>query len=384
MTFKQWLSAGFVAITLAVSSTAYAIETKAQYAIMIDYDTGSVLYAKSPDTQMHPSSMSKLMTSYVLYKHLKDGSVKLTDKMRVSEKAWRMQGSKTFVHIGDEIPVEDLLRGIVIQSGNDACVVVAEGIAGSEEGFAAQMNAAAKEMGMTNSHFVNATGWPDDGHLMSARDLATLATHLINDFPEHYHYYSEKEFVFNGIKQQNRNRLLGNDIGVDGLKTGHTDAGGYGITLSAKDPQTGRRLILVINGLESDNDRVEEGDKLLRYGLREFTDKTLAKAGDAIDQIPVWMGDADTVAATPAKDLVVTLPVARAKETTFTLRYDGPVAAPIAKGASIASLIVKAPDQEPVTIPLVAAQDVPKRSGFGKLMAVLRYYVSGGQHAAAR
>jgi D-alanyl-D-alanine carboxypeptidase (penicillin-binding protein 5/6) len=237
------------------------------------------------------------------------------------------------------------------------------------------MNDKAKELGMSNANFVNATGWPDDNHLMSPRDLAILAQRIISDFPEYYKYYSEREYTYNNITQQNRNRLLGRDIGVDGLKTGHTEAAGYGITLSAK--QGDRRLVLVINGLESDNARVEEGDKLLRWGFREFSNKTLVSGGNPVGTAKVWFGTSKEVGLVADRDLKVTLPNSAAGGISMTLKYTGPVPAPIAKGAHIADLVITIPDQEPTIIPLKAANDVAKLGGFARIWAVLDYYVFG-------
>ncbi len=366
------------ALAAAFAAPALAIETKAQYAYLIDDDTGTVLYAKQADAPMHPSSMSKLMTTYVLYQRIKQGRIKLDDKFLVSEKAWRMQGSKMFVHVGDEVPVDELLKGIVIQSGNDACIVVAEGVSGSEEEFAKEMTRVGKEIGLTNSNFVNATGMPDDGQIMSSRDLATLAHHIIHDFPEHYHYYSEREFTYNNIRQPNRNRLLDSKLGVDGLKTGHTDIAGYGITLSAKDAASGRRLILVINGLASDNERVEEGDKLLRYGFREFEQKTLLSQGQVVEQAPVWYGEAETVPLVAQQEVKVTLPI-HAEGVQYSIHYDSPIPAPIAKGARLATLSITLPGAEPMQVPLVAGEDVAKLSGFGRLWANLRHLLLHGK-----
>jgi len=353
-------------------SPAFAIETAAKQAFMIDMNTHSVMLNKNGDEAMHPSSMSKLMTVYILFQRLKEGRVHLDDKFSISEKAWRTQGSKTFVGIGEQISVEDLIHGIIIQSGNDACIVVAEGLSGNEEAFVSEMNRVAKTIGLTHSHFTNATGLPDDNHLMSSRDLATLAERLIIDFPEYYHYFSEREYTYNHITQGNRNRLLGNDIGVDGLKTGHTDAGGYGIALSAQ--QNGRRLILVINGMESDNDRMEEGDRLLRWGFREFEDKVLLHKGQKVADAKVWFGKKPLVPLVADQDVVLTLPI-NAGEVTLTLKYNEPMPAPVAAGAHVADLLVTPPGGEPMAIPLVAGEDVPKLSGFGRAWAVLGYYV---------
>ncbi|MCE2926843.1 MAG: D-alanyl-D-alanine carboxypeptidase [Rickettsiales bacterium] len=357
------------------SSTAHAIETSAKHAYLIDATTGTVLLNKDGEVAMPPSSMSKLMTAYVLFSRLKEGRVKLTDEFTVSEKAWRTQGSKTFVHVGDKVPVETLIRGIIVQSGNDACVTVAENISGSEEAFAAEMNRIGKEIGLTGSNFVNSTGWPDEGHVMTARDLAHLASRLIMDFPEYYHYYSEREFTYNKITQQNRNRLLASDIGVDGLKTGHTEVAGYGITLSAKKGE--RRVILTVNGLESDNARVEEGDRLLRWALREFENKKLLSAGQKLDDAPVWFGTSQTVSLVANDDVLMTLPVSAASNLTMTLKYNSPIAAPIVKGTHVADVIVSAPGLEPQTIQIVAGEDVSKLSGIAYWWAKIRYQITG-------
>jgi D-alanyl-D-alanine carboxypeptidase (penicillin-binding protein 5/6) len=352
-----------------LSSQAHAIETSAKHAYMIDAQTGAVLLDKEGYAAMVPSSMSKLMTLYIAFERLKEGRIKMEDTLTVSEKAWRMQGSKTFVKLGDQVSVDNLIHGIVVQSGNDACIVIAEGLSGSEEAFVVEMNKTAKKLGLTQSHFVNATGWPDEGHVMSARDLAILSKHIIEEFPDMYPLFSIKEYTFNNITQMNRDRLLGNDIGVDGLKTGHTDAGGYGIALSAN--HDGRRLILVINGLASDNDRVKEGDILLRWGFREFTNKTLVSGGVKVAAVPVWFGSQKEVGLVAEKDVVVTVPAGESAETQYTLRYNSPVPAPIAKDAHIADLVVSSNGVEQ-TIPLVAADDVAKLSGISKAWAVIK------------
>lgn len=361
------------ACSLLPLSAAYAIETPAKQAFMIDLSTHTVLFNKEGNVKMHPSSMSKLMTLYVLFDRLKSGRLKLDSMLPVSEKAWRTQGSKTFVELGNEIAVEDLIHGIIIQSGNDACVVVAEGISGSEEEFAKELNRVAKQLGMTNSHFVNATGLPEEEHLMSPHDLAILSEHLINDFPEYYHYFSQQEYTYHNIRQYNRNNLLKTSLGVDGLKTGHTEQAGYGITLSAK--QGDRRLILVINGLESTKDRESEGDRLLRYGFREFENKTLVKKGQTIANADVWFGKEKTVPLVSDQDVTVTLPVTATANTSFVLKYNGPLQAPVEQGAHVADLVVKVKDGGEQVIPLKAAQAVGKLSGFGRMVAVVKHYI---------
>jgi D-alanyl-D-alanine carboxypeptidase (penicillin-binding protein 5/6) len=368
---KLWLF--FISLTLAATPPALAIDTVAKQAFMIDATTHAVILNKDGDVAMHPSSMSKLMTIYILFSRMKEGRVKRDSKFTVSEKAWRTQGSKTFVGIGSQIAVDDLIHGIIIQSGNDACIVVAEGISGNEEAFVHEMNQVAQKIGLKNSHFTNVTGLPDDNHLMTARDIATLSERIITDFPEYYFYFSLRGYTYNNITQQNRNRLLSRDIGVDGLKTGHTDAGGYGIALSAK--QDDRRFILVINGMESDDQRMEEGDKLLRWGFREFVNKTLVHKGQTVAAADVWFGKSETVPLVADSDVTLTLPAGADSGTKFILKYNGPIAAPVDKGAHIADLEVRTPGSDPQTVPLVAGDDVGKLSGFGRAAAVLRYYL---------
>lgn len=361
-------------LTFVIAAPAWAIETAAKQAFLIDATTQAVLLNKDGDVQMHPSSMTKMMTIYILFSRMKEGRVKLDSKFAVSERAWRMQGSKTFVALGSEISVEDLIHGIVIQSGNDACIVVAEGISGSEEAFVQEMNDTAQKIGMTGTHFINAHGMPDDTHMTTARDLAILAQHIISDFPEYYHYFSQPEYTYNNIRQYNRNRLLGT-LGVDGLKTGHTEAGGYGIVLSALQGE--RRLILVVNGMKSEKERAEEGDKLLRWGFREFVNKTLVRKGQSVAEAEIWYGRQATVPLVAQHDLTVTLPAGAAANTAFTLKYNGPLPAPVAQGAHVADLVISSPGAEPQVVPLVAAQDVPALSGVGRLLANLRYYLQG-------
>ncbi|HLF59186.1 MAG TPA: D-alanyl-D-alanine carboxypeptidase family protein [Alphaproteobacteria bacterium] len=364
-----------LALVLGAGGAAHAIDTEAKQAILVEYDTHAVLFEKNADELMHPSSMSKMMTVDILFEHLKNGSVKLDDELPVSEKAWRMQGSKMFVAVGSKVKVEDLIRGIVVQSGNDACIAVAEGLDGSEEAYVEEMNRRAKEIGLTNSTFKNVTGWPDPEHLTTARDLALLARRTIADFPEYYRYYSELNFTYNGIKQGNRNPLLYKDLGADGLKTGHTEQGGYGITGSAKRGE--RRLILVLNGLSSMKSRAEESEKMMDWGFREFDNYALFKAGDTVSDAEVWLGDAATVPLAIESDVKVTLPRKSRRAMKVTVNYDGPIAAPIVKGTKIAKLVIAAPDVDPIEIPLVAGADVGKLGFSGRVVAALRHVVWG-------
>ena len=375
---KLFLSFAFVlaaALPAAAPAVAATIETQAEEAFLVDFDTGAVLLNKNADVQMPPSSMSKMMTAFMVFDRLQDGRLSLDDELTVSEKAWRKGGSKMFVEVGNQVRVEDLLRGVIVQSGNDACIVLAEALAGSEDAFAEQMNARALEIGLTNSHFANATGWPDENHYVTARDLATLAKRIIVDHPEYYHYYSEKEFTWNDIRQGNRNPLLYKNVGADGLKTGHTEAAGYGLTASAV--QNGRRLILVINGLPSVKARADESERLMSWGFREFNNYALFKAGDAVDEAAVWLGDEDTVPLVIADDLTVTLPRNDRNGMQVSVVYDSPIPAPIPAGQEIAKLRVSGPGGVPVEVPLQAGQDVEQLGPFGRIAASIKFLLLG-------
>jgi D-alanyl-D-alanine carboxypeptidase (penicillin-binding protein 5/6) len=357
-------------------SGAQSIETDAKQMILVDADTDTILASKDSDSRMFPSSMTKIMTQYVLFERLKEGSIKLTDTFTVSEKAWRMQGSKMFVPIGGSIPLDDLIRGIAVQSGNDACIVVAEGLAGSEEQFATLMNDASKKLGMTGSHFMNASGWPEENHYTTARDLATLGKRIILDFPEYHHYSAEREFTYNNIHQMNRNPLLGReDLGVDGLKTGHTEIAGYGIVLSAVESDTKRRLILVINGLDSVKAREVEGAKLLTYGFKQFEKKTVVSARAKVTEAPVWLGKEAAVALGTKEDVAVTLPRLGREAIAMKVTYNAPLAAPVAEGQEVGTLDITLPNGEHKTTPLVTLTAVEKKSAFARIPAVIAHWL---------
>ncbi|GAB4361456.1 MAG: D-alanyl-D-alanine carboxypeptidase family protein [Kiloniellaceae bacterium] len=369
--FALGLAAGLPGSAWAIT----AIETQAAQAFLMDFDTGAVLLDKNADQLMPPSSMSKLMTAYMVFDRIDDGRLSLDDKLTVSEKAWRKGGSKMFVEVGNQVRVEDLLRGVIVQSGNDACIVLAEGLAGSEEAFAEQMTARAREMGMEKSTFRNSTGWPDPEHLMTARELAILAKRIILDHPQHYHYYAEKEFTWNGIRQGNRNPLLYRNIGADGLKTGHTEDAGYGLTASAV--QNGRRLILVVNGLPSMQARADESDRLMSWGFREFDNYALFKAGDVVDEAPVWLGAEETVPLVIAEDLKVTLPRADRNGMQVAVVYDAPIPAPVPAGQEIAKLRVTWPGGVPLEVPLQAGTAVEQLGAFGRIAASVKFLLLG-------
>jgi D-alanyl-D-alanine carboxypeptidase (penicillin-binding protein 5/6) len=284
------------------------------------------------------------MTVYKLFERLKDGGLSLTDTFRVSEKAWRKRGSKMFVALKSRVKVEDLIRGIIVQSGNDAAIVAAEGLSGSESAFANSLNETARNLGMTKSNFVNSSGWPDPGHETTARDLAILTRATIVNFPNFYHYYNEKTFTYNGIKQANRNPTIYRDIGADGLKTGHTEAGGYGLAASAK--RKDRRLILVINGLPSKKSRRIEPEKLFDWGFREFDNYSLFKAGQIVTKAKVWMGENSSIPLLIKKDLVLTLPRKARKGMKVKVFLRSPIAAPILKDTALATLKIEIPGKE--------------------------------------
>lgn len=365
---------------MAVAAPVQAIETIAKSAIMIETTTGAVLLQKQADTPMAPASMSKLMTLYMLFERLKDGSLSLTDTFRVSANAWRKGGAKSgsstmFLSPKKRVTIEDLIRGIIIQSGNDACIVVAEGISGSEAAFAEEMTVRGREIGLTGSTFKNATGWPNPEHLMTLRDLAHLSQRLIDDFPGYYHYFSELEFTYNGIRQSNRNPLLYKEMGSDGLKTGHTVASGFGLTASAK--RKDRRLILVVNGLESRKARGREPERLLELGFRDFNNYSLFKAGEQVGQADIWLGKAATVPLIIEKSLTLTLPRRARRGMKVAIQYRGPVPAPVLKGAQIGKIVVSAPGVDPVEVSLVAAADVQQLGFLGRILAALQSIMWG-------
>ncbi len=362
-------------LTGAGLGPARAIETTASNAFLVDAETGAVLLEKNADTAMPPASMSKIMTIYMVLERLSDGRLSLEDTFPVSEKAWRKGGSKMFVEVGSRVAVEDLLRGIIVQSGNDACIVVAEALSGSEERFAEEMTARAREIGLEDSIFKNATGWPDEGHVMTARDLATLAELTIERFPEFYHYYSELNFTYSDIKQGNRNPLLYREMGADGLKTGHTEASGYGLTSSVL--RNGRRLILVVNGLDSGKERARESERLIEWGFREFENYALFRAGEVVDRAQVWLGEAPDVPLVIETGLVHTLPRTARDGMRVTITYEGPIPAPVRMGQRIATLVVSAPDAETLMVPLVAGASVEQLGRFGRMSAALEHLVWG-------
>jgi D-alanyl-D-alanine carboxypeptidase (penicillin-binding protein 5/6) len=352
------------------------VDTLARHVVMVDFETGATLLDKAADERMPPASMSKLMTMYVVFDLIRRGRLRMDQTLPISEAAWRTQGSKMFVGLGDQISVENLSRGVIVQSGNDACVALAEGISGSEAQFVEMMNQAAREIGLTGSVFRNTTGLPHPEHRMTARDLATLARRLIVDHPDHYRLYSERSFRWNNITQENRNPLLGRVAGADGLKTGHTEEAGFGLTASARRGE--RRLILVVAGLPSMRARAEESERLMEWGFREFENVVLFRAADTIEEVPVWLGARKTVPLVGGRDVVATLPRGWRQSVQARLRYDSPVPAPVAKGQELGRLEVSGRGVPPMALPLYAGADVERLGIVGRVPAVLARMVGGG------
>jgi serine-type D-Ala-D-Ala carboxypeptidase (penicillin-binding protein 5/6) len=388
----------FAVLALLASVTvpaAATMATVAEHAILMDADTGQVLWAKDGFSQMAPASMSKLMTLELLFQRLKDGRLKLTDRFIVSERAWHTGGSSGFVRVGDQLTVEDLIQRIIVVSGNDACVVVSEAIGGSVEGYVALMNKRARELGLAGSHFVNPDGLPDPpGQIMTAYDLAKLARHLIRDYPQYYHYFSVPQYTVydrgKPITQHNRNLVLQRFRGADGLKTGHTDLAGYGITASAV--RDGHRLILVLNGLrypdlarESDagrdwhaeQRRGDEAARVLDMGFHEFRSYRLFAGNDIVGTVPVWGGSSGSVRVSTGRALAVTLQVESRQHMVVTIKSLSPVMAPIQAGQQVATLTVSAPDFPAMSVPLYAVDDVHRENIFARMITGFKLLFQG-------
>jgi D-alanyl-D-alanine carboxypeptidase (penicillin-binding protein 5/6) len=354
------------------------VDVLASHAIILDFNTGAVLLTRDPDSPSPPSSLTKLMTIYITFKLLKEGKLHLSQTFHISEHAWKMGGSRMFIQVDTDVTIEDLIRGIFVDSGNDAAVALAEGIAGSEDAFATMMNEQAGKLGMNHSHFVDASGWPADGHVMSVRDIATLSAAIIRDFPDYYHYAGEQSFTYNKITQPNRNPVVQQGIG-DGLKTGHTAEGGYSLAASAE--RNGRRIIVVLNGLPTWNSRVTEGKRLLDWGFNNFEDVQLFAAGQKVTDAPVWLGQAPTVGLTVAQPQVVTLPMGWKQNAKVVVDYPAPVPAPIVAGQKIGTVSLTGqgipPGQAALTAPLVAQSAVPRLGLTGRSLARLKHFVTG-------
>lgn len=361
---------------LALTTQTLAIEVQAPQAYMIDLQTGTVLLEKNADQKMAPSSMSKIMTAHLIFERLKNGDIKLDDTLHVSEKAWRMGGSKLFVQVNSQVSIEDLLYGAIVLSGNDACLVLAEGVSGSEVAFAEEMTSKAHKMGAKNSNFVNASGWPAEGHVSTARDLALMAERTIRDFPKEYEkYYAVKEYTYNNIKQGNRNTLLYKNMGADGVKTGHTDAGGYGSVVSAK--QGDRRLILVINGLPSMKARDQEATALINWGFNAFKNHKIFGKGDVVEVANVSGGTEKTVQLISGKDIIFTLPRSYQNDLKVKVAYDSPISAPLKAGEKIGTIEVIVPDKGVEKFPLLVKKDILQAGFFQRIGSFIYHLLYG-------
>ncbi|SNR44047.1 D-alanyl-D-alanine carboxypeptidase [Paracoccus sediminis] len=359
---------------LSLAAPVQAFETTANSAWVYDVNTSTVLMAKNANAPIPPASMSKLMTLYMVFEALENGRLKLTDTLPVSTKAWQMGGSKMFVEPRDTPTVEQLIKGVIVLSGNDACVVLAEGLAGTEEAFARQMTERAKRLGLKQSVFKNSTGWPAEGHVMSAEDLGILAMRLIQDFPQYYGDFALTEFRYMDrvpSNRFNRNPILGLGIGADGLKTGHTQEAGYGLVGSAV--QNGRRVIFVVSGLQSEMARAEESERIVNWAFRQFSMETLVPPGDTVLEAPVWLGTKSRVGLTTRDGVNVLIPAGSQDQVRVEAVYDAPIPAPIARGDQIGRLVVTVPGAQEAVIPLLAAEDVPETGFAGRMKgAVLR------------
>lgn len=350
--------------------------TVAKQAIIVDYDTGTVLFSKNADKKMPTSSMSKVMSMYLVFDALKKGDLALDDEFLVSEKAWKKGGSKMFVPVGKKVKIKDLIRGVIVQSGNDATIVLAEGLAGSEDDFAIALNKKAKDLGMSNSHFMNASGWPDPNHYSTALDLSKLTVSLVKNFPEYYKIFSEKEFTFSKIKQPNRNPLLYKGIGADGVKTGHTEEGGYGLIGSGVS-KDGRRVVMVLNGMASKKERKEESARLMQWALNGFKKVSLFDNGKTLGDAEVYLGNKNKVGLKAKKPVTIIVPKIYASDLKVEITYKSPIKAPIIKGQVVGVAKVNIPKGDVIEVPLLAANNVAELGFFAKLIQKSRLITTG-------
>lgn len=361
--FNQAMAQG--ANLSSVDETVVPVTTKADFAIIMDYPSGEILFSRKAGMPTPPSSMSKLMTAAIVFEKLKTGELTLQSQFRVSKKAWGWQGSKMWVLVDTDIALENLLRGLIIQSGNDAGIVIAENISGSEEAFAVLMNQKAREWGLVNSTFVNATGWPDEGQKMSMLDLAKLASRIIREHPDYYGMYSESEFTWSRITQENRNPLLKAFDGADGLKTGHTDIAGYGLVGSAKIGNT--RRIIVLNGLETSGERLTEARRMMRIAFDDFSHHTFFREGDVVANAEVFKGKQSVVPLIIGESVGFVVHDELIDKVRATAVYEGPVSAPILQNQQIGYIRVDIPGRAPRDFPLFAAEEIKEVGVFGKI-----------------
>ena len=363
----------FILIYLSLILRIYAIETKADSAIILDVNSNTILFEKNADERQGPASMSKLMLIYIVFERLQNKTLTIEQEFLVSKKAWKFGGSKMFVNIGEMVSVENLLKGIIVQSGNDACVVLAEGLSGTEENMVDEMNEKAVEIGLTNSNFQNVTGWPHEDHYMSLKDIAYLSKLIITNFFEYYYLFAINEFTYNNIKQFNRNKLISLD-GFDGLKTGRTSQSGYGIVASAK--RENRRIISVVNGLNSEKERINETKKLVNWAFREFVNYDLYKSGDSIQFAKVWLGKESFVPLVLNEDLSVTIKKKNLDKFKIKLVYETPIVSPVKKGDKLAELQLIEGDNVKIKN-IYSGKDIDKVSRFYRSFSIINYLLFG-------
>ena len=365
----------FFILIIFSSQSSKAIDTKAEQAIVIDFDTNETLFEKNADQKVPPASMTKIMTVYAAFDRLQNTELTINNLCKISAKAYKMGGSRTFLEIDDIVLIDDLLKGIIIQSGNDASVVLAECLGGTEKDFAKLMNAYAKKLGMINTNFVNSSGWPDEKHYSTVRDLAILSNSLIKDFPELYSYFKMKEFSYNGINQPNRNKLLSNESGADGLKTGFTKKSGWGIAGSAL--RDSRRITLVINGTNSSRSRLNESLFLLNWAYNQTSQIKLVSKGQIIKNVDVWLGNKSTINLVIEKDVISTVSFDQLQLIETSISFNKPISAPFKKGDRLGSMLIKIAGKKDLTVPLVAEIDVKETNPFFKVFASIKYLIFG-------
>ena len=365
----------FILLIFLISKNVFAIDTKAEQAIVMDFDTNEILFEKNSNSKTPPASMTKIMTVYAAFDRLKNTDLSINNECTVSAKAYKMGGSRTFLEIDDKVSIDDLLKGIIIQSGNDASVALAECLAGTEEDFAKLMNVYAKRLGMNNTNFINSSGWPEDDHYSTVHDLAILSNAVIREFPDLYLYFADEEFTYNDIKQPNRNKLLSSVQGADGLKTGFTKASGWGIAATAK--REDRRITVVINGTNSSRSRMNESANLINWAFSQTSQKELVSEGQVIAQVDVWLGNKPRVNLISSKKVVSTLSFDQLQLIKSSIQYKKPLDAPILKGNSYGKLLISIEGKPNIEIDLVAEENVGTINPILKIFAALKYLIFG-------
>ena len=365
----------FILLIFLISKNVFAIDTKAEQAIVMDFDTNEILFEKNSNSKTPPASMTKIMTVYAAFDRLKNTDLSINNECTVSAKAYKMGGSRTFLEIDDKVSIDDLLKGIIIQSGNDASVALAECLAGTEEDFAKLMNVYAKRLGMNNTNFINSSGWPEDDHYSTVYDLAILSNALIREFPDLYLYFADEEFTYNDIKQPNRNKLLSSVQGADGLKTGFTKASGWGIAATAK--REDRRITVVINGTNSSRSRMNESANLINWAFSQTSQKELVREGQVIAQVDVWLGNKPRVNLISSRKIVSTLSFDQLQLIKSSIQYKKPLDAPILKGNSYGKLLISIEGKPNIQIDLVAEENVGTINPILKIFAALKYLIFG-------